>query len=503
MVKDSNNEIWVFLSHSNKDYEKVRQVRNMLEEQSLRPLMFFLHCLNDDDDDDEIDSLIKREIDCRTRFILCDSDNARKSHWVQKEVEYIKSQNRICETIDLSKSMDEIMSTLQDFINKTRIFISYNREEYKLAEMIYNRLSCLDFAVYIDRAWDFNSIYNQNYKDALDYLENSVVKANGYVIAIMNERILNPNSGSRYELIKAIRDNKTTGKDTPNIIPIVTQDSIVSLIQKDMDLSPLSMCNIQSIDGLDKNNQCDEIVKRVVTQLMTPGSIKVLADNLANGIYGDTNVKEADFLYRLSDGTKGHGMLKSESGTFYIDEYGIAQRFEPSVDNPFIEEGTKKECNYTFTTNKSIRTFVVPKGVKGFVSDFMRNMHVIERFELPDGLLSIGNNTHDFGDIDAHCVFADCILPEVVIPDSVKEVGSFAFGHSYIDSLQLPESLHSPYGRQFKDSYIGSLMLPKVWKDGMSLDKYGRLHLTGWWFSDDKYGYLKWSSTHSGKLEFY
>ena len=129
----NNNEIWVFLSHSNKDYEKVRQVRNMLEEQSLRPLMFFLHCLNDDD---EIDSLIKREIDCRTRFILCDSENARKSHWVQKEVEYIKSQNRICETIDLSKSLDEIMATLQDFINKTRIFISYNREEYQLANMV-------------------------------------------------------------------------------------------------------------------------------------------------------------------------------------------------------------------------------------------------------------------------------------------------------------------------------------------------------------------------------
>lgn len=62
----NNNEIWVFLSHSNKDYKKVRLVRNMLEEQALRPLMFFLHCLNDDD---EIDSLIKREIDSRTRFI--------------------------------------------------------------------------------------------------------------------------------------------------------------------------------------------------------------------------------------------------------------------------------------------------------------------------------------------------------------------------------------------------------------------------------------------------
>lgn len=36
MIDYSNNEIWVFLSHSNKDYEKVRQVRNMLEEQSFK-----------------------------------------------------------------------------------------------------------------------------------------------------------------------------------------------------------------------------------------------------------------------------------------------------------------------------------------------------------------------------------------------------------------------------------------------------------------------------------
>ena len=51
-----NNEIWVFLSHSNKDFEKVRRVRDMLENQHMRPLMFFLNCLTDDE---EIDNLIK------------------------------------------------------------------------------------------------------------------------------------------------------------------------------------------------------------------------------------------------------------------------------------------------------------------------------------------------------------------------------------------------------------------------------------------------------------
>lgn len=292
----NNNEIWVFLSHSNKDYEKVRQVRNLLEEQSLRPLMFFLHCLNDDD---EIDSLIKREIDCRTRFILCDSENARRSHWVQKEVEYIKSQNRICETIDLSKSLDEIKVTLQDFINKTKIFISYNREEYELAEMVYNRLSKYDFSVYIDRAWNFKSSYNQNYKDAVDFLENSVTKSNGYVVAIVNERVLNSNSCSRHELIKALRDNKSTGKDSFNIIPFVTKEFIVEQLGKDNDLKSLVNCGIQYLEGNDRGKQCEEIVQRAVTQLMTPGSIKVLADNLMKGTFRKPNPEEANFLYSL------------------------------------------------------------------------------------------------------------------------------------------------------------------------------------------------------------
>ena len=72
-MAENSNEVWVFLSHSNKDYEKVRRIRNLLEDQSFRPLMFFLCCL---EDDQEIDDLIKREIDHRTRFIYGSSDNA-------------------------------------------------------------------------------------------------------------------------------------------------------------------------------------------------------------------------------------------------------------------------------------------------------------------------------------------------------------------------------------------------------------------------------------------
>ena len=40
-----DNKIFVFLSHSHHDYEKVRMVRDLLEKEGFRPLMFFLKCL--------------------------------------------------------------------------------------------------------------------------------------------------------------------------------------------------------------------------------------------------------------------------------------------------------------------------------------------------------------------------------------------------------------------------------------------------------------------------
>ena len=195
------------------------------------------------------------------------------------------------------------------------------------------------------------------------------------------------------------------------------------------------------------------------------------------------------------------GILMSESGTFFIDKNGKVQQFEPAGGNPFVEEETEFNDNYTYNTHKSIRTMVIPNGVKGFASDFMRGVRVTERFELPEGLISIGNNSFDI-DTKVSCVFANCILPSVIIPKGVQEIGAFAFGHTHIESLQLPATLHSPYGRQFKDSYIGTLRLPNEWKRMARLDEHNRLFLSSS-LSIDVYGYLQWPSTYVERLEFY
>lgn len=87
----------------------------------------FLKCLSNDD---EIDGLIKREIDCRMRFVICDSENARMSKWVQSEVAYIKSKDRDCEVLDLTSPEGEIKRKLDLMVKRTRAFVSYSRNDY-------------------------------------------------------------------------------------------------------------------------------------------------------------------------------------------------------------------------------------------------------------------------------------------------------------------------------------------------------------------------------------
>ncbi len=155
--------------------------------------------------------------------------------------------------------------------------------------------------------------------------------------------------------------------------------------------------------------------------------------------------------------------LESESGVFLVDEDGVAREFQPAADNLFVNENTDMKIRYsTYSTTRKLRTFVVPEGVKAFVSDFLRNTYVVEKFELPNSLLSIGCYSSSAGHYES-CVFANCILPKVVIPEGVKMLGDFAFYHSYIDVLQLPTTIRSRYGRQFNDSHINTLILPVEW----------------------------------------
>lgn len=289
----NNDNVWIFLSHSSKDYEKVRIVRNYLEEQNLRPLMFFLHCLNDDE---EISALIKREIDCRTRFILCDSANAQSSRWVQKEVEYIKSKDRVYETISLDSTIDTIKGKLKDFVYKTRIFVSYNREEIKLAKRFAMRMRKYEFAVYIDLLWDKSQSYEQDYRNGtISHLDISARE--GTVVAFVNQRVINERysrrGGCRFEITRALQGSP---KAAANTIVFTRGEGMAGALADDPDLHTVYNGHVYSVDDIPKPDRCDYAVEQTLRALMTPGSILSQANNLKNGIGCEKDEKEAEWL---------------------------------------------------------------------------------------------------------------------------------------------------------------------------------------------------------------
>lgn len=113
----SKDKITVFLSHSHKDIDKVRKIRDVLETLNCEPLTFFLKCL--DDDNEELEEFIKKEIEARNIFVYCKSINSEQSDWVQKELQHIKSfDEKRLYTIDLDKAFEySLVVLLKDIIN--------------------------------------------------------------------------------------------------------------------------------------------------------------------------------------------------------------------------------------------------------------------------------------------------------------------------------------------------------------------------------------------------
>ena len=146
MVEDpGSGGSWIFISHSHKDLERVRRIRNALEERGHNPLLFFLKCL---DDDSEVDDLVRREIETRTWFVLCDSTNARDSRWVQTEIEIIKSlEGKVFVALDLDDDFDDQLRKIDTISKRSTVFISHHEADKEIAQSIASALREQDYAV--------------------------------------------------------------------------------------------------------------------------------------------------------------------------------------------------------------------------------------------------------------------------------------------------------------------------------------------------------------------
>ena len=249
-----DNKIFVFLSHSHLDYEKVIVVRDLLEKEGFRPLMFFLKCLEKEGYEELTKTLIKEEIDNRHRFVLCDSQNAKESDWVKFEVEHIKETNRPYETVNLDWPEEKIAEAIERFKKRSTVFLSYPRKQAELARVVNEKLKQHDFKTFFDEDdLQVGDLY-------AEVIENGIAEAstNGYVLAFMNEDF---RRGSwQY------KEFETAMEYHGKIIPVLTSSlssegrmmMMINGIQwidvQNMSISEASDCIVDNLMRIDRKN---------------------------------------------------------------------------------------------------------------------------------------------------------------------------------------------------------------------------------------------------------
>ena len=160
----------------------------------------------------------------------------------------------------------------------------------------------------------------------------------------------------------------------------------------------------------------------------------------------------------------------NETGTFTVDDSGVLREYRSSEANQVSE--------------KVWRCVDIPEGVRVIPEWGFRECRILERLTLPASLRVI--STGGAG------AFSWSSLPHVELPDTLKELGPYAFGGSEMRALRIPKGLHSIYNRQFKESSIGTLYLPEgFWAEG---SRFGFCEQPKSWEEHEKrtqeYGYI-------------
>jgi len=195
----AENGGWVFISHSHQDIEKVRRIRDYLEQLGFEPLMFYLKCLSDED---EIADLIKREIDEREWFIYADSPKARASKWVRTELEYMESRKkeRIF-TIDLNQNLNTQLQNIERAAKQMKVFISSSRRDVLLCRRLKERFLDKEMLVLSDEDMMIGSLWdNQTDRMIADTCRN------GFVLLLITDAASNSDFVC-HEMEKALAAN--------------------------------------------------------------------------------------------------------------------------------------------------------------------------------------------------------------------------------------------------------------------------------------------------------
>lgn len=185
---------YIFVSHSSRDWKKVRTIRNYLEKLNFFPLLFHLKCLEREPllakDKKKLYELLSEEIASRGRFLLCNSKNSMQSEFVLWEnVEVKKHSNILVNEIDLEVPMSILKSQIKCWITKlnTIAFVGTHISS-KLRIFLEAKLKALDkdlkFIYFVDD--EHVPIWNGCISsDAINFIKKECEKLNDASLVVL------------------------------------------------------------------------------------------------------------------------------------------------------------------------------------------------------------------------------------------------------------------------------------------------------------------------------
>lgn len=245
---------------------------------------------------------IKREIDCRTRFIICDSENSQASKWVQSEVAYIKSQQRSYETIDLSKSDEEIKEQLDKLVKSTQIFFCGSAVDHDILDSVYSHIEKYD----IRSSFDLSNMglevnYQQGINNAIELLKDS-----GFFVFFASGKSLSSNkviSELQYAIANGVKILVLLLDEyaMEHCIRMFPSGSILTSNFIDIDTTSNDVIKAGILFNATTKGEIVELaIEEIVNMAFSPWTTYTMAKNLLDGIDCPKDDDEANRLFRIS-----------------------------------------------------------------------------------------------------------------------------------------------------------------------------------------------------------
>lgn len=154
---------------------------------------------------------------------------------------------------------------------------------------------------------------------------------------------------------------------------------------------------------------------------------------------------------------------KNESGSFYCDEDGALIWFEAAEKNQLSQPPFGFG---SFVPKQCMKTLSLPEGLRTIGEEKLRDLIIVEKLTFPATIEKLEAG-----------VLSGCLIMEMELPETLREIGPGALMCNYIHALRIPQGMLYPkyadwrqkkaegaltiHGRQFKETIINTLIVPK------------------------------------------